>query len=234
MSETILRKLRNYSCFDVAYVEGLVYLLDREIRPLSSQAKMVGRAFTVNEDNAICKNIFDEIGPDEVLMVRGGDPKELGGIGLMITELIAANGAVGAVIDGGAQDTAKVIQSGFPLFCRYIVPTHGPIHLVGETQVPIDCGGVQVRPGDIIMGDNDGVILIPKCNEDEVLKQAELMREARDYVDAMTQKGIDLWDIPGLKEMWAEKEQSSDYHWKVYEQWNAENIPPEYRRTYTD
>ena len=49
------------------------------------------------------------------------------------------------------------------------------------------------------MGDNDGVIVIPRQNEAEVLKQVELMREARDYVDSMTQKGVDLWDIPGVK-----------------------------------
>jgi 4-hydroxy-4-methyl-2-oxoglutarate aldolase len=135
------------------------------------------------------------------------------------------------VIDGGAQDTPKVRQMGFPLFSRYVVPTHGALRLVGETQVPIECGGVHVRPGDIIMGDDDGVVVIPQCNEREVLRQVELMREARDYVDAMFRKGLDLWDIPGLKEMWAEKERGLDYHWKVYEAWNQRYIPPEMRRS---
>ena len=83
------------------------------------------------------------------------------------------------------------------------------------------------------MGDDDGVIVIPKRNEAEVLKQVELMREARDYVDAMTRKGMDLWDIPGLQEMWAEKEQGLDHHWKVYETWNEKYIPPEMRRRHT-
>jgi 4-hydroxy-4-methyl-2-oxoglutarate aldolase len=229
MSDQILEKLQTYSCFDVGYVEGLVLPIDSNIRPLASDMRMVGRAFTVDEDNAICKNIFNEIGKDEVLVVRGGDPQKLGGLGFMICELIAQRGAVGAIIDGGAQDTPKIINMGFPLFCRYIVPTHGPIHLVGQTQVPITCGGVKVSPGDIIMGDNDGVIVIPKQNESEVLKQVELMREARDYVDAMTRKGMDLWDIPGLKEMWAEKEKGEEYHWKIYETWNDKFIPPEMR-----
>ena len=229
MTDQILEKLRAYSCFDVGYVEGLVFAMDPEIRPLDSGSRMVGRAFTVDEDNAICKNIFNEIGTDEVLVVRGGDPQRLGGLGYMICELIAQRGAVGGIIDGGAQDTPKIIKMGFPVFCRYIVPTHGPIHLVGQTQAPINCGGVPVETGDIIMGDNDGVIVIPQDDEAEVLKQVELMREARDYVDAMAQKGVDLWDIPGLKEMWAEKEQGQDYHWKVYEFWNKKYIPPEMR-----
>jgi len=229
MSDQILKKLRAYSCFDVGYVEGLVYPMDPQIRPLVKGSRMVGRAFTVNEDNAICKNIFNEIGNGEVLVVRGGDPKQLGGLGFMICELIAQRGAVGGIIDGGAQDTPKIINMGFPVFSRYIVPTHGPIHLVGQTQAPIKCGGVQVNPGDIIMGDDDGVIVIPTRDEAEVLKQVELMREARDYVDAMTHKGVDLWNIPGLKEMWAAKEQGQDYHWKIYESWNKEFIPPEMR-----
>ena len=234
MIDHILDKFRAYSCFDVGYVEGLVSPMDSHIRPIVTGCRMVGRAFTVNEDNAICKNIFNEIGKDEVLVVRGGDPKGLGGLGFMICELIAQRGAVGGVIDGGAQDTPKIINLGFPVFSRYIVPTHGAIHLVGETQVPVTCGGVQVNPGDIIMGDDDGVIVIPKRNEVEVLKQVELMREARDYVDAMTRKGMDLWDIPGLQEMWAEKEQGLDHHWKVYETWNEKYIPPEMRRRHTD
>jgi 4-hydroxy-4-methyl-2-oxoglutarate aldolase len=232
MTDQILEKLKAYSCFDVGYVEGLVLPMDPQIRPLSSASRMVGRAFTVNENNAICKNIFNEIGKDEVLVVRGGDPQQLGSLGFMICELIAQRGAVGAIIDGGAQDTPKIINLGFPVFSRFIVPTHGPIHLVGQTQVPIKCGGVQVNPGDIIMGDNDGVIVIPQRNEVEVLKQAELMREARDYVDTMTHKGVDLWDIPGVKEMWAEKEQSQDYHWRVYETWNEKYIPPEMRKVH--
>lgn len=230
MNDLVLAGFRSYSCFDVGYVEGLTHPMDREIKPLAPGMSMVGRAFTVNEVNGICKNIFNEIGEDEVLVIRGQDPKGKGGLGLMICELIAQRGAVGAVIDGGSQDTPKMRQSGFPAFSRYTVPTHGSLKLVGETQVPIACGGVHVRPGDIIMGDDDGVIVIPQCNQEEVLKQAELMREARDYVDAMTRQGIDLWDIPGLKEMWAEKERGEEYHWKVYEKWNQQYIPPEMRK----
>ena len=101
---------------------------------------------------------------------------------------------------------------------------------MGEPQVPIVCGGVHVRPGDIVMGDDDGAIVIPQDNENEVLRQVELMREARDYVDTMIRQGIDLWDIPGVQEMWAEKERGADYHWKVYEQWNRQHIPPEMRK----
>ena len=231
MTDSLLEKFRQYSCFDVGYVEGLAHALEPEIRPVLPGVKMVGRAFTVNEINAICKNIFDEIGQDEVLVVRGRDPKRRGGCGLQVCELVRARGAVGVVIDGGAQDTPKLKQLGFPVFSRYVVPTHGALKLVGETQVPIECGGVHICPGDIVMGNDDGVVVIPQCNEKEVLRQVELMREARDYVDAMTREGVPLWDIPGLQEMWAEKERGLDYHWKVYEKWNAEHIPPAMRKS---
>jgi 4-hydroxy-4-methyl-2-oxoglutarate aldolase len=229
MSDSILEKLRNYSCFDVGYVEGLTYPMDPEIRPLTHGYKIVGRAFTVNEDNAVCKNIFNEIGENEVLVVRGRDPKRMGGLGFMICELIAQRGAVGGIIDGGAQDTPKILKMGFPVYSRYIVTTHGSLRLEGETQVPIECGGVNVNPGDIVMADDDGVIIIPQENEDVVLKQVELMREARDYVDSKIRQGVDLWDIPGVKEMWAEKELGKEYHWKIYEKWNEQFIPAEKR-----
>ncbi len=78
MSDTVLEKLAQYSCYDVGYIDGLVYPMDPEIRPVIPGSKMVGRAFTVNEINAICKNIFDEIGENQVLVVRGRDPKRMG------------------------------------------------------------------------------------------------------------------------------------------------------------
>ena len=229
MSDPILEEYKKYSCFDVGYVEGLATPLDMEIKPVTPGLRMVGRAFTVNEINAICKNIFNEVKEDEVVIVRGGDPKQMGGCGVMVCELIARRGGAGVVIDGGAQDTPKIRKLGFPVFCRYVVPTHGALRLKGETQTPITCAGVHVRPGDIVMGDDDGVVVVPQCNEKEVLRQVLLMREARDYVDAMTRKGIDLWDIPGLIDLWAEKELGRDYHWKSYEGWNRKHVPNEFR-----
>jgi 4-hydroxy-4-methyl-2-oxoglutarate aldolase len=226
MGETLLEAFQPYSCFDVGYVEGLTFPLDPAIRPLMPGMRMLGRAFTVDEDNAICKNIFDEIGPDEVLVVRGGDPARKGGCGMMICEILAQRGARGVVIDGGAQDTPKLRAFGFPVFCRFITPTHGSLRLEGRTQVGIFCAGTPVAPGDIIMGDDDGVVVIPQSNAEEVLRQVRLMRQARDYVDSCLRQGMDLWDVPGLKEMWAEKEKGLDYHWKVYETWNQKYIPP--------
>jgi 4-hydroxy-4-methyl-2-oxoglutarate aldolase len=229
MTDPLLEAFRSYTCFDAGYIEGLTFPMDPAIRPLAPGMHMLGRAFTVDEVNAICKNVFNEIGPDEVLGVRGNDPQRKGGCGLMVCELAAKRGASGVVIDGGAQDTPKLRALGFPLFCRYVTPTHGSLRLVGRTQLGITCGGVAVNPGDIILGDDDGVLVIPQQNAEEVLCQVRLMRQARDYVDACVRRGMDLWEIPGLKEMWAEKEKGIDYHWKVYAAWNHEYIPPEFQ-----
>lgn len=228
MTDPLLEAFEQYSCFDLGYLEGLVTPIDRAIRPLAPGMRMLGRAFTVDEVNAICKNIFNEISPGEILVVRGQDPEEKGGCGLMICEQIANRGGRGIVIDGATQDTPKLRQFGFPVFSRYCVPTHGSLRLVGRTQVPIYCGGVRVAPGDIIMGDDDGVVVVPQDNAAEALRQVGFMRQARDYVDDCVRRGIDLWDISGLKEMWAEKELGLDHHWKVYEKWNQVNIPRQF------
>ncbi len=228
--DEILNAFSRFSCFDAGYIEGLVYVMDPSIRPLAADMRFTGRAFTHDEINAISKSIFDEIEPEQVLVVRGGDPLGRGGCGLQVCELVAQRGAAGIVLDGYAQDTPKLLARGFPIFCRGAVPTHGPLRLTGRSGVPIRCAGVPVNPGDIVMGDRDGVVVIPQENAAEVLKQIELMREARDYVDGMTRSGVDLWDVPGLKEMWAEKEQGLEEHWRVYERWNEQHIPPEMRR----
>lgn len=224
MVDQMVKQFKEFSTFDIAYVEGLTFPMDRAIKPLTEGTKVLGRAFTVNEKHAICMNIFQEIGEGEVLVVAGKDETEHGGCGVMICELLRDREAVGAVIDGGAQDTGKIKESGFPVFCRYVVPTHGQIKLKGEINVPIECGGVNVRPGDLIIGDDDGVVVIPKCNEERVLEAVKLMREARDYVDGEIEKGKKLWEIEGVVEMWAQKEKMGKYHWEVYKQWNEKYI----------
>jgi 4-hydroxy-4-methyl-2-oxoglutarate aldolase len=79
-----------------------------------------------------------------------------------------ANGIAGAVIDGAVRDIAEVIELGFPLFAAGITPGAGTGDKLGEVNIPIQCGGVVVRPGDLIFGDLLGVVVVPPEELQEV------------------------------------------------------------------
>jgi|GEM_PF-4091391 len=220
MQDKYIKILKSYSTFNVAYLEGLTFVMAKEIKPLVKGQKIIGRAFTVNEHHAICMNVIREIKQGEILIIAGKDPFEHGGIGSGLSRWLKEKGVVGAVIDGGAHDTKNIQEVDFMVFCRYTVPTHGITKWNGNIQVPIDCGGVKVHPGDLIIGDDDGVVVIPKGNEDKVIKELELSKQANDYLEENLRKGVSLWEIKGLEEMWSQKEKLGIYQWEVYKVWN--------------
>jgi len=224
MEDRYLEIFKEFSTFQVAYIEGLTFPMDKEINPLMKGMKIVGRAFTVNEKHAVCMNIFQEIKEGEILVVRGKDPTHHGGCGAMVCEWLKERGSVGVVIDGGAQDTANIRKTGFPVFCRYVVSTHGDTKWKGEIQVPIECGGVHVRPGDLIIGDDDGIVVIPRGNEEKVIQAIRLLNEALRYVEKELRRGKKLWEVEGIKEMWLKKEEMGKYQWEVYKEWNKKYI----------
>ena len=83
------------------------------------------------------------------------------------------SGASGLIIDGGIRDILELKKEGFPIFTRFITPSVGDKDGPGEINVPISCGGVPVQPGDLVVGDANGVVVISPNLAEEVLKNAQ-------------------------------------------------------------
>ena len=111
--------------------------------------------------------------------------------GELATTVCIKNGVNGAVINGGAKDTAFVKKMGFPIFCRYTTPVDGfyRSHL-RDWQIPIWVNGVIVRPGDFIVGDSDGVLVIPQKIAEDVLEETERRAEDESETRKLLQEGI--------------------------------------------
>ena len=111
--------------------------------------------------------------PGDVIVVdaRGHlDTSVWGGIQTLACEKC---GVAGVVIDGSVRDLQEIRESRFPVFCKGVVPA-GPHKGWGDSiNIPIQCGGVPVNPGDIVVGDDDGVVVIPKNEAEEVLSLAK-------------------------------------------------------------
>jgi regulator of RNase E activity RraA len=112
-------------------------------------------------------------------------------LGELSSETAQFRGARGAVIDGGARDTEYMVRLGFPVFCRYRTPRDilGRWRLK-EYNVPIAVGGVAIEPGDFVLGDRDGVLIIPRRVAEEVITKAEEVVHTENLVRKAILEGV--------------------------------------------
>jgi RraA family protein len=156
------------------------------LRPMHAGAPMAGAAVTVKTrpgDNLLLHKAFDMAGPDDVIVVDAG--------GDLINALIGENSAAyaesrriaGVVIHGAIRDSAMIRTRNFPIFAAGI--THrGPFKQgPGEINVPISVDGMVVEPGDLIIGDSDGLLCVPRADVEEVYVAA-LAKHRKDAEDA--------------------------------------------------
>ncbi len=114
--------------------------------------------------------ILDEAAPGSVLVYVLEDGLEIAGIGNLMATTAKARGLEGVVIDGGARDTEAIKEIGLPVFSRSITPATSVGRYVSVAkQIPVTCAGVVVHPGDYIVGDPDGVVVVPKDKAAQVL-----------------------------------------------------------------
>jgi RraA family protein len=151
-----------------------------EIRPMHGREKLLGSAFTVRTrpgDNLIVHKALDMLEPGDALVVDAGGDTTNAIFGEIMTRIAINNGATGIVVDGAIRDAATFAEAGFPCFARGA--THrgpykdGP----GEINVPITVGGAIVRPGDVVFGDADGVVVVPLEEAEELAEKVRKIVE---------------------------------------------------------
>lgn len=155
-------------------MEGLNNL-DSSIKPLQDKYKVAGRAFTVKMpvgDNLIFLRAIREARPGDVLVVDAKGDTYRAIAGDFIVGVAKTLGIKGIVVDGVIRDLEGIKRLDFPVFCKGTTIAASGKAGNGELNVPISCGGVTVSPGDLIIGDGDGVVAVPQAMEREVLDKA--------------------------------------------------------------
>lgn len=155
------------------------------------QRNMVGPAYTVKVragDNLALHAALNLVGEGDVVVVSNEEDNTRALIGeIMMSFLRYTKRVAGIVLDGPIRDIDEIGQWDFPVYCTGTTPggpyKEGP----GEVNVPIACGGISVYPGDIILGDPDGVIVIPKKDADSILAAAQKFQTA-DQAKALAAK----------------------------------------------
>lgn len=149
--------------------------LDSSIKPLKENYKIVGRAFTVKipvGENLAVLRAIREAKPGDILVIDAKGDTYRAIAGDFIVGMAKTLELGGIVVDGVIRDIVGIKQLDFPVFCKGTTVAAGSKHDLGEINIPISCGGKTIYPGDLIVGDVDGVVIIPKDNEDEILKKS--------------------------------------------------------------
>jgi 4-hydroxy-4-methyl-2-oxoglutarate aldolase len=172
----------------LADVLGRAQVMDIGIRPLWSWIPRVsGPAFTVRcapGDNLMLHAAIYRAAPGSVIVVEAGDV-DYALAGGNVCAVAQRLGIEAFVIDGVIRDLAEVRELGFPVFARGVIPSPGNKAVVEPLNVPARCGGVGVRPGDVVVADEEGIVVVPGDRQDEVFAEARarLAREARESLD---------------------------------------------------
>ncbi|WP_018663114.1 RraA family protein [Heyndrickxia acidiproducens] len=149
--------------------------LDPQIKPLRKDFKLAGRAFTVKMpvgDNVAVLKAIREAQPGDVLVIDSKGDTYRAIAGDFVLGMAQTLGIQGVVADGVIRDIEGVLALDFPVFAKGTTVAAGGKAGAGEVNIPISCGGVPVCPGDIIVGDADGVVVIPQAISGEVYKKA--------------------------------------------------------------
>lgn len=209
MNEQTRAKLKTVSTATLCtalYKRGLKNQFIQDVRPLNPNgATMVGEAFTLRyiparEDlNPITvfqnrdhpqRVAVEQCPPGAVLMIDSRKDARAASAGSILITRLMVRGAAGVVTDGGFRDSPEIAELAMPAYHnRPSAPTNLTLHQALDINVPIGCGDVPVWPGDVVVGDREGVIVIPAAIADEIADEAVEMTAFEDFVMEEVKKG---------------------------------------------
>jgi regulator of RNase E activity RraA len=152
-----------------------------------------GRPQTGLDYDASIRRILELLGavPDGHVAVYATGDEDSAQFGELSATSLAARGVAGVVLDGGCRDVDFILKEGFPVFCRYTTPQDAVLRWeVLDWGHAVEIGGVHVATGDYVVGDADGVVVVPTAARDEVLARAEALAGTENEVRAAVRDGM--------------------------------------------
>jgi RraA family protein len=186
----------------LADVNGRRGTVHGRVKPLSPNMKVAGPAVTVEVrpgDNLAIHAAMAVARPGDVIVVDGKGDLSCALIGEIMAAQAAASGIAGIVIDGAVRDSHELAHGVFPVFSAGLNPCGPTKSVAGVVNAPISCGGTAVHPGDLVVGDSDGVVVIKRGDVQAIIALARQKVEAEAARIAAIKKGVG-------RPAWLEKE----------------------------
>ncbi len=197
-------RLATIHCGSLSDALGSVGVLAAGIRPIAPGVRLVGPAFTVKCYPGSILSVHKALmeAPPGVVLVVDDEGDTRGAIwGEVMTHQARRQGILGIVTDGPVRDTPEIAALGFPVFAGSVTPRVGTNRRVGFTQIPISCAGVPVCPGDIVVADADGVVVIPQDQVASVVARAEAIVQRDEGFIRQIADGKQLVDLLNFREL---------------------------------
>ena len=196
-------QLKRLGTATIHEAQGQRGAVDPRIAPLDPSMRLAGPALTVDirpGDNLMIHYALTKARPGDVLVVDAKAFVDAGPWGDVLTFAAQQIGIAGLVIDGAVRDASQIVEMGFPVFCRGLSIRGTNKHQPGKLNLPLILGGVAVRPGDIVVGDRDGLVIVAADEVPEVIAASAAREQKEAQMRERLAQGATMVELLGLRE----------------------------------